>query len=219
MQPAPSRPMLPVARHRLITARQFSTPLEWCSMPRAWSANRALRLAEPARGLLDGLRRHAGDRRRALGSQACTDAATASKPVVCAAMNSRSSRPSRRMTCSMPMSSGESVPGPHRQVQVGVAGDRRHARVDDDQLPAVVAAPPEIVGGDRRALGDVGARRRSTTSPCGMSLHGIGRAVDAEGQLVGRARGDHAEPAVVVDVARAQRRRARTCRAGTPSRW
>ena len=79
-------------------------------------------------------------RRRAAGPTAATDSATASKPVVCAAMNSRSSRPSRRITCSMPMQQRQVRAGPHRQVEVGVARDRRHARVDDDQLAAVVAA-------------------------------------------------------------------------------
>ena len=42
---------------------------------------------------------------------------------------------------------------PHRKKQIGVAGDRRHPRIDDDQLSAVVAAAPEVVGGDRRAFG------------------------------------------------------------------
>ena len=64
--------------------------------------------------------------------------------------------------------------GPHRQVQIGVARDRRHARIGDDQLAAVVAAAPDVVGGDRRALADVGADRRAAPAAFGMSLHGIG---------------------------------------------
>ena len=33
--------------------------------------------------------------------------------------------------------------GPHRQVEVRVARDRRHARIDDDQAAAALAALPE----------------------------------------------------------------------------
>ena len=57
----------------------------------------------------------------------------------------------------MPISSARSVPGRNRKEQIGVAGDRRHPRIGDDQLAAVVAAAPDVVGGDRRALADVGA--------------------------------------------------------------
>src|ERR1041385_1617916 len=35
--PQPSRPMRPLATTRLMAAMQFCTPLEWCSIPRAWS--------------------------------------------------------------------------------------------------------------------------------------------------------------------------------------
>ena len=44
-----------------------------------------------------------------------------------------------------------------RQEQIAGAGDRRDARIDDDDLRAVLARLPDVVGRDRRALGDVGA--------------------------------------------------------------
>ena len=44
-----------------------------------------------------------------------------------------------------------------RQEQVAGPRDRRDARIDDDDFRAVLARLPDIVGGDRRALGDVGA--------------------------------------------------------------
>ncbi len=65
---------------------------------------------------------------------------------------------------------------------------------------AAVAHPPQVVGGDRRALGDVGAGDEGDVR-LGDVAPRDRRAVDAEGQLVGGARRDHAQPAVVVDVA------------------
>ena len=47
--------------------------------------------------------------------------------------------------------------GLDRQKQIAGAGDRRDARIDDDDLRAVLARLPDVVRGDRRALGDVGA--------------------------------------------------------------
>ena len=47
--------------------------------------------------------------------------------------------------------------GLDRQEQVAGARERRDARIDDDDLGAVLARLPDVVGGDRRALGDVGA--------------------------------------------------------------
>ena len=46
----------------------------------------------------------------------------------------------------------------HREIQIGVARDRRHARIDDDELAAIFAALPEVLGRDRRAFGDVRSR-------------------------------------------------------------
>ena len=45
----------------------------------------------------------------------------------------------------------------HREIEVRVAGDRCHARIDDNQLAAAVTAPPDVVGGDGCAIADVRA--------------------------------------------------------------
>ena len=57
--------MLPVASARLITARQFSTPLRLVLDAAGVEGHGALGLAEPVRRLLDRLGRHAGDAPRA----------------------------------------------------------------------------------------------------------------------------------------------------------
>ena len=63
---------------------------------------------------------------------------------------------------------------------------------------------PEVVRRDRRALGRVRAGDQHDLG-LGEVGPGIRGAVDAERQLVGGAGRDHAEPAVVVDVLRAER--------------
>ena len=56
--------------------------------------------------------------------------------------------------------------------QVRIARNRRHARIEDDQLAAILASLPQVVSGDRRTFGDVRSRRRMTLA-FGMSLHGL----------------------------------------------
>ena len=89
------------------------------------------------------------------------------------------------------------------QVQVARARHRRDARVLHDDLRALLAGLPDVVGRDRRALRDV-----RTGDPDDLGAHHVGprvgRAIDAEGLLVGGARADHAQPAVVVDERRLQ---------------
>ncbi len=86
----------------------------------------------------------------------------------------------------------------HREKQIAGAGDRRHARILDDDLRALLARLPQVVGGDRRALGDVrpGDPDHRAADHVGPW---IGHAIDAECLLVPGAGADHAEPAVVVD--------------------
>ena len=71
------------------------------------------------------------------------------------------------------------------QEQVAGAGERRDARIDDDDLRAVLAGLPDVVGRDRGALGDVRA-----ADPDHLGLEdvapGIGGPVDAERLLVRR---------------------------------
>ena len=69
---------------------------------------------------------------------------------------------------------------------------------------AVVAAAPDVVGGDGRAFADIGADDEEH-----FGLRDVAprdrAAIHAERELVGGARRDHAEAAVVVDVPRAER--------------
>ena len=62
--------------------------------------------------------------------------------------------------------------GLDRQEQVAGAGDRRDARIDDDDLRALLARLPDVVGGDRRALGDVRAADPDHLG-ADMSDHGL----------------------------------------------
>ena len=145
-------------------------------------------------------------------------AATASNPTVCASMNARSIQPRSIMMCSMPAKSAASRPGltGRYRSQVRAIGVMRGSWMMIRR--ALLARLPEVVGGDRRALGDVRARHPDHAGADHVGP-GIGGAVDAEGLLVRRAGGDHAQPAVVVDVAASSGRRARTCRADRTSRW
>ena len=90
------------------------------------------------------------------------------------------------------------APRLHRQIEIAGPGRRRDARILDDDLRALLARLPDVVGGDRRALGDV---RSGDPDHVGADHvgPGVGRAVDAERLLVRGAGADHAQPAVVVD--------------------
>ena len=129
--------------------------------------------------------------------------ATCSKPTVCASMKSRSIQSCSIIRWSTPANSAASRPGLDRQEQIAGARDRRDPRILDDDLRALLARLPDVVRGDRRALGDVGAR-----DPDDLGADHVGprirRAIDAERLLVRGARADHAEPAVVVDERRLQ---------------
>src|SRR5262249_4490949 len=70
-----------------------------------------------------------------------------------------------------------------------------------DDARSVLASLPDVVGGDRRALGDVRAADPHHLGPDHVR-HGVRRAVDAERLLVPGSGAHHAEPAIVVDVAR-----------------
>ena len=94
--------------------------------------------------------------------------------------------------------------GTHRNEEVGVAGNRSHPGIENDQLAAVLACLPQIVRGDWRAFGDVRACNQNHFG-FGNVGPGIGAAIDAKDLLRRRARGNHAQPAVVVDVGSAQR--------------
>ena len=106
----------------------------------------------------------------------------------------------------------------HRDEQIGSARDRRHARIEHDELRAVLARLPEIVGGDRRALGDVRAgdqnhlrlaECRSTDWRCGRCRRSSSTPRRRRPCRAGRCS----------RCSRCAPRRARTCPSGTPSRW
>ena len=126
-------------------------------------------------------------------------ASTASQPVVCAAMNSRSIQPRCDHHVQHAVEDADVAARAHRDEEVGGAGDRRHARIEHDELRAVLARLPEIVGGDRRALGDVRAGDEDHLRLRDVAPR-VGAAIDAENLLRRGRRRHHAEPAVVVDV-------------------
>ena len=89
--------------------------------------------------------------------------------------------------------------GAHLQVQVGLLGRRRAARVDDDQLgarPDPVEQPQEQ---DRVAVGHVRADDEEHVGVVEVVV-GAGRAVGAERQLVAGAGAGHAQPRVGLDL-------------------
>ena len=93
---------------------------------------------------------------------------------------------------------------PDRQMQIGGARDRSQARIDDDELRAVVARLPQPVSERRKRLADV---RAADHHHFGMREVGVivRAAVEAERFLVSRAGADHAEPPIVIEIARLER--------------
>ena len=106
---------------------------------------------------------------------------------------------------------------PHREEQVGGAGERHDTRVLDDQLGAAVARPPDVARRDRERLGDVRAGDPHDVGERDVAPR-VGVAVDAERLLVGR------RPPTPCRSGRCSRgspcaaRGGRTCRSGSSSR-
>ena len=74
---------------------------------------------------------------------------------------------------------GEIGSGLEAEEDIGVAGDRRHPRIHHDELRPPIVCLPDVGGGDRVALGDVGPGdehdiRQRDVGP------GVGRPVDAK---------------------------------------
>ena len=163
-----------------------------------------LRFADPVRGLLDGLRRHACH-----FSHSCADptlgglghglkagGVLVDEFAILQAVTQDDVQHSHQQ-CEI---------GARTQwkIEIGVARDGSHARIGDDQLAALVAAAPDVVGGDGSAFADVRADheqylRFRDLAPWNWA------SIDAERQFVRRSGRDHAQSAVVVDVASAQR--------------
>ncbi len=84
-------------------------------------------------------------------------------------------------------------------VDVGGPGDGGLARVDDDEARPAVPGSPDVLGHHGEALAHVGAGDEQAVGEEDVG-EGVAGPVDAEGELVGTGRADHAEAAVVVDV-------------------
>ena len=197
----------------------MSVPWACCSAPRAVST---ITRSAPASRSASSRSSATGTpvtRSTRSGHQAATDRRTSSKPVVRVATYSSSTAPAASSRCSRPSASGE-VGARHRlEEQVGALGGRRAPRVDDDDLAAALAEPVEVPGGRRHGLGEVGADQHEHVGLLDVGERERQPAVDPERPVAGRRRRRHAPAAVVVDLAGAERRRGRTCRAGRPSRW
>ncbi len=172
-------------------------------MPRACSRKLALGRPPHFRGADDHRRGHACDRRRVLrrvarderldrvpagrvrGDEVAVDPAALDHHV------------------EHPVEDADVTARAHRDEEIGGAGDRRHARIEHDDLRAVLPRLPEVVGRDRRALGDVRAGDEDHLRLRDVAPR-VGAAVDAENLLRGSGGGHHAEPAVVVDVGGSQ---------------
>ena len=201
--PQPGLPNLPVASPRLIAASTFSVPLLCCSMPRACSsipvaavphhsAACSMRAAGTPVIPAAHARRHVGDRGRSLVEphRVGVDEVVVEPVAPDQVVQHRAEQ--RRVGT-----------GPHREEEVGGAGERHHPGVLHDQLRPPVAGPPDVARGDRERLGDVGPGDPHHVGEGDVAPR-VGVAIDAERLLVGRAGRHHAEPSVVVEVGRVQ---------------
>ena len=92
--------------------------------------------------------------------------------------------------------------GFHRQKEIGRARNRRHARIDNDDLSAVVPRAPDVVGQDGKAFTDVRTTDHHRFSQRDVAPR-IRSSIDAKRHLVCRSGADHAETPVVIHVGRA----------------
>src|SRR6516162_2040798 len=94
--------------------------------------------------------------------------------------------------------------GAHREIHAGVAADWCHPWIHDHELSTAIPAAPDVVSGNGCALCDVCAGDKDDLRLRNIAP-GQRAAIHTERQLVGGSRGDHTEPAVVVDVPGAER--------------
>ena len=98
---------------------------------------------------------------------------------------------------------GDITAGLDREEEVASACQRSNPRIDDDDVRAVFAGLPHVVGGDGGTFGHI--RAADPNQFCIENVvPRVGGPVDSESLLVAGGRTDHAEPPVVVDVGRAQ---------------
>ena len=81
--------------------------------------------------------------------------------------------------------------GLDRKEQVAGAGQWSDPRIDDNDVRAVLAGLPYVVGGDGGAFGDIGPLIQ-IISASRMSLQGLAAPIDPEGLLVAGGGADHA---------------------------
>jgi hypothetical protein len=96
------------------------------------------------------------------------------------------------------------APGLDRQKEIARARDRRDARINDDDLRAVLARLPHVVGRDRRAFADVRAADPHDLRAENITPR-ICRAVNPERLLVARRCAHHAQATIVINVRRLER--------------
>ena len=115
-------------------------------------------------------------------------------------MNSSSVRPSATTRCSSPERQREIRAGPGRQMQVGLLGGPGAARIDDDQLAAVLPQFGEIAQRGRHRLGEVRADEDHAPGPRDVLQRERQPPVETERPLMRGRRRRHAEAPVVVDL-------------------
>ncbi len=94
--------------------------------------------------------------------------------------------------------------GNQAQVHRRLFGGRRPAWIDDDELPAGATLRVEVLHDRRHRLGDVGADEQDGIGAGDVRDGERQPAIEPESPQPGGGRRRHAEPAVVVDVGRAQ---------------
>ena len=123
------------------------------------------------------------------GQYEATTRRTASKPVVRAAMKSRSISPCWMATCSSPLASAASVPGVSCRCSEASLRGRGSARIDDDQPAAAAALLVEILHDRRHGLGRIAAGQQDRVRAAAISCERERQAaIEAEAPQVGGRR-------------------------------
>ena len=203
MGPAPSRPILPVASAIAMTSFAVFDSLRVVLQAARVHDHGAPRFAHHVRGLLDRFGRDATHFRRAPriprfhrfrglleAGSVRVDECPVGEPV--ADDHVQHAHQERKI--------GSRA---HRQIQIGVARDRREARIGHNQLRALVARAPDVVGGDGGALADIRPDNHQNFRGGDVGPR-VGRAIHPERPFVRCPGRHHAEAAVVIDVARTE---------------
>jgi hypothetical protein len=161
--------------------------------------DRTIGLAEPMRGLFNAFHWHAGFYARHLrieeahgfGERLKTSGVSSDEFLILQAIAKNDVKNRHQQN--------QVGTGAHRKIEVRVARNGRHARIDHDQLAAVVAAFPEVAGGDGITFTHIGADHHHYLR-FGNVAPGQRAAIHTEYLLVGDSGGHRAQTSVVVDV-------------------